>query len=498
MTCKCPKFMLTILVLLIATVRLDAGTPRPNILYIFTDDQSRRTVSAYDNAHDWVLTPHIDALAANGIRFTTCYTGASCQMSRAMMLTGRLQHAIRNFDTSRYPACDYDPATQPFWPAEFRRNGYRTACIGKWHLGEDVGHGRDWDYSVIWDRCGPKSNRSAYYENTLVRYNGGDRVPLNGYSTDRYTELAVDFIRNQSGQRDAPWFLWLCYGGVHSPYTEAERHLDRYAASPATDVPVDIFGPRPSKPRHLINYTRWERDAEGAPVDFDQRVKKYHRAVSALDDGVGAIVDALRKTGQHKNTLVVFTSDQGFAWGQHGCREKWMAYDANIAAPLVISWPTRIQDPGVCRVAVTGLDIVRMFHTVGKVEPVQLLHGRDITPLLTAPEQTLSEPLLLTHTARLYGDTFLQYIKSGKFVGQASKPAWLMMRKGQYKYIRHMDVDTIEEVYDLESDPLELNNLAVQRDFARRLKRLRDEAVGEIRPLGGEFVDSLPPPRIQL
>lgn len=446
---------------LLTAIPLQAAAVRPNILYIFTDDQSRRTVSAYDEAHDWVHTPNIDALAATGVRFTTCYTGASCQMSRAMMLTGRMQYAIRSFDTSRYPACDYDPAVQPFWPARFRREGYRTACIGKWHLGEDVGHGRDWDDSMIWDRCGPKSNRGAYYRNTLIRYDGGERVPLNGYSTDRYTEFAVDYIRDRSDQPDTPWFLWLCYGGVHSPYTAAERHEDSYDDAPQAAIPVDIFGPRPGKPQHLINYTRWERDATGAPAGFDMHVKRYHRAVVALDDGVGAVVAALRESGQLGNTLIVFTSDQGFAWGQHGCREKWMAYDANIAAPLIVSWPNAVQCPDVCDEPVSGLDIVQMFHTVARVEPVQELHGRDMTPLLTSPKDKLQEPLLMTHTARVYGETFLQHLKDGRFVGQGVKPAWMMMREGKYKYIRHIQADTIEELYDLDSDPLELTNLAV-------------------------------------
>ncbi len=486
-----------VVLLLVTAVRLQADSPRPNILYIFTDDQSCRTVSAYEEAHDWVHTPHIDALAANGIRFTTCYTGASCQMARAMMLTGQLQHAIRSFDTSRYPACDYDPAAQPFWPAQFRRNGYETACIGKWHLGEDVGHGRDWDYSVIWDRCGPKSNRNAYYHDTLVRYNGGERVPLNGYSTDRYTELAVDYISNQSTKTDAPWFLWLCYGGVHSPYTEAERHENHYENAPTAAVPGDIFGPRPSKPQHLINYSRWEPDASGAPVGFETSVKQYHRAVVALDEGVGALIEALRASGQLDNTLIVFTSDQGFAWGQHGCREKWMAYDANIAAPLIVSWPKKIQRSGVCNEPVTGLDIVQMFHTVAEVNPVQELHGRDMTPLLTSPQQRLSAPLLLTHTARVYGETFLEHIKAGRFVGQPSRPAWMMMRQGQYKYIRHMQPDTIEELYDLDTDPLELNNLAVRSDHTAQLMDLREKAVTEFRQKDGGFVDFLPPPKLR-
>lgn len=474
---------------------LAAAEPRPNILYIFTDDQSRRTVSAYPQADDWVRTPNIDALARSGMRFETCYTGASCQMSRAMMLTGRLQHAIQGVDTSRYPACDYDPKLQPFWPANFRKQGYTTACIGKWHLGEDVGQGRDWDDSVIWDRCGPKENGSAYYYDTLVRYNGGQRVPLGGYSTDRYTELAVEYIRNRGRGGDSkPWFLWLCYGGVHGPYTEAERHRERYADAPPATIPVDIFGPRPTKPKHLIDYTVWSKDEHGLPKDFDKQVKKYNRAAAALDEGVGKLMAALKATGQLENTLVVYTSDQGFAWGQHGCREKWMAYDANIAAPLIFSWPEHISAEQICDEPVTGLDIVQTFHALAGIAAGHKMHGRDLSPLLQDPSRQLREPLLLTHTARVYGDAFLQQIKEGTFVGQGVKPAYLMMRIGKYKYIRHMKADTLEELYDLYADPEEWNNLAVDAAYTAQLQTLRERAILEFRGRDGEFVDYLPAP----
>jgi len=172
-----------------------AGKEPPNILYIFTDDQSQRSVSCYEEARPWVDTPHIDQLAASGMRFTTCYTGAWCQPSRASTLSGLLQHGVQTLKVTDYPMATYDPERLRFFPAVFRKNGYQTACIGKWHLGEDVGHGRDWDDSVIWDRGG--KNASAYYNGTLVRTNGGPREPLGGYSTDRYTEIAVDYIKDK-------------------------------------------------------------------------------------------------------------------------------------------------------------------------------------------------------------------------------------------------------------------------------------------------------------
>ena len=225
-------------------------------------------------------------------------------------------------------------------------------------------------------------------------------------------------------------------------------------------------------------------------------MKKYNRAVAALDEGVGRLVEALKRSGQLNHTLIVYTSDQGFAWGQHGCREKWMAYDANIAAPLIFAWPDKIDPAQVCNEPVTGVDIVATFHSLAGVKPVLDLHGRDLAPLLNAPTQTLKDPLLLTHTARVYGERFLNDIKQGTFVGQGVKPAYLMMRDGRFKYIRHMKADTIEEVYDLQRDPLELDNLAADTSFASELKQLRTKAADEVRKKGGEFVDYLPDPKV--
>ena len=133
------KKLLTILLFCINI----CASEKPNILYIFTDDQTHRSVSAYEEAHDWVQTPNIDKLAENGMRFTSCYTGTWCQPSRASKLTGLLQHSLNSIEISDYPMASYDPKTLPFFPSVFRQQGYETACIGKWHLGEDLGHGRD-------------------------------------------------------------------------------------------------------------------------------------------------------------------------------------------------------------------------------------------------------------------------------------------------------------------------------------------------------------------
>ncbi len=172
-----------------------------------------------------------------------------------------------------------------------------------------------------------------------------------------------------------------------------------------------------------------------------------------------------------------------------------MAYDANIAAPLIFSQPGRIKPQQVCAEPVNGVDIVQTFHSIAGIKPVMEIHGRDMTPLLSDPSTKLKSPMLLTHTARLYGDNFLEAIKQGIFVGKNTTPAYLMMRDGKYKYIRHMQKDTIEELYDLDKDAQEFNNLAVNPEYNSLLKKLRKKAADEIRKKDGEFVDYLPKPK---
>lgn len=473
-----------------------ARDEQPNILYIFTDDQSVRSVSAYEKARSWVSTPNIDRLAKSGVRFTQCYTGTWCQPSRASALTGLLQHRLDSIKVTKYPMASYDPKKLPFFPSVLRKNGYETACIGKWHLGEDVGHGRDWDYSVIWDRGGGRRNAMAYYHGTQVRTNGGPREALGGYSNDRFTEIAEMYILKQAAI-SKPWFLWLCYPGVHGPYTPADRHMKDYSGVPDAKVPVDIFGPRPTKPEHLKDLTRWKKDSNGDPLKYDNLVKKYHRAVRSLDDGVGTMLAALKKTGQLENTVIIFTSDQGFAWGQHGLQEKWAAYDANLLAPLIFSLPGKIQANTICKEPVNGVDITRTIHSLSRTLPAWQMHGRDLSGLLDDPSSSLTAPMLLINTTYEYGNTVTERLKSKNYdiFQRRGLTAWLMMRDGPYKYIRHFDEDTIEELYDLNKDPEELNNLAVSSQHHDLLKKLRVSTVEEMQKKDGDFVQYLPAPK---
>jgi arylsulfatase A-like enzyme len=477
---------------------------KPNILYIFTDDQSFRTVSAYPESYEWVHTPNIDRLAEEGMRFSNCYPGTWCMASRATALTGLLQHGIHSLKmTGPYPGNEYDPEVLRFWPSVFRESGYYTGIIGKWHTGSDDGAGRDWDYSAVWNHAA--GGNGGYYLNQKISFNGKEPVSVGGYSTDNYTNYALEFINKRAENKDQPWYLWLCYDATHSPYITTDRHKVEYVNSPPVAVPDDIFPPRPGKPSHLVNYNDWwETDNQGNPLTrrkidgkqlpFDDFIRKYNRAVLPIDEGVGKILDALESTGQLNNTLVVFTSDQGFAISQHGFLWKYAPYDATLKAPLIIRWPEKIAGGQVCEHPVGGHDLIATFFSVAGIELPWKMHGHDISPMLQKPDCQWDNPLLLVNTQRLYGkDT-----KRSDFPINRGIPSWVSIREKNYKYIRYLIDNEIEELYDLEKDPSELINLALSPEYKKQLESIRQKLIDELKRTDAEFVENLPDIKTEL
>jgi arylsulfatase A-like enzyme len=470
------------------------ATPeRPNILFIYTDDHSYRTLSCYKEAYPWVRTPNIDRLAAQGVRFTAAYNGAWCMPSRATLLTGHYQHGVESMSMQgTYPDSNYDPNKCPFWPKEWRKQGYFTGQIGKWHTGQDTGYGRDWDYQIVWNRPKYPDTSQNYYYDQPITYQGGKTEVLKRYSTDQYTDWACDFIRGDVRDKEKPWYLWLCFGGVHSPYQPAQRHLKELAGIDI-DTPKDIFPPRPGKPDWAQKINHWEKDANGRPVagkkTFIEWVRQYHQGVLALDEAVGRLLDELEKTGQRKNTFILFTSDQGLAFGQHGFRGvKVAAYDANVRSPLIFSMPGRIPQGKVCEAPVSGVDLVATMHSFTGIKPSWEMHGRDLTPLINNPNAKWDHPAMLVATGQTYGsDT--NKIPEKAFHGEV--PWYVMIRDRRYKYVRPL-IHDLDELYDLQSDPDELTNLAQKPEHKARVAQMRAQMTAELRRTKCGFVDKMP------
>ncbi len=491
------------------------GADRPNILFIYTDDQSSRTVSCYPEAFDWVKTPNIDGLAKQGVRFSHAYIGSWCMPSRATLLTGHHQHGIESMRMEgQYPGSVYDPEKCPFWPSVLRESGYTTAQIGKWHTGVDPGYGRDWDFQIVWNRPRHPKNSPNYYDKQLISKNGGEPTMTEGYTTDNYTDWAIDYIKGEGREKGKPWYLWLCYGAVHGPFTPADRHLDDYP-DVKVPVPADIYPPRPGKPEYVRKMEFWKPGPKGEPVERRVRklgpvgmkdipgrplkdwVRQYHQGVLAIDEGVGRLLEALKASGQDENTFIVFTSDQGFAWGQKGFKSKVAPYRATVAAPLIIR-PTKsiaAQCAGrVIDAPVSGVDIPPTFFAQAGIKLPWEMHGHDLSPLFAKKPPKWKHPAMLVHTGKIYGSA------TNKIPGKEDPtlyhgpgiPWYVMLSEGRYKYIRNLVEDEVEELYDIESDPNELINFARSPDHAALLKKFRVAAIAELRRTKAGFVDRLP------
>jgi arylsulfatase A-like enzyme len=483
---------------------------RPNILLIYADDQSYKTISCYGSSPDWVKTPNIDKLARSGVRFERAYLGAWCMSSRASILTGHLQHGVQSMRMEgTYPASTYDPVQCPFVPAEFRKQGYQTAQIGKWHTGVDAGFGRDWDYQIVWNRPAHPENAGNYFVDQIMEFNGTGRQ-VGGYSTDNYTDWACDYIQGKHRDPDKPWYLWLCYGAIHGPTTPADRHLGSLKSNQAP-LPADILGPWLDKPAYLKLTSAWVEGSDGRPAmrkknvaasnfnvndagkPFDAWIQQMNECNMAVDEGVGRLIKALEDSGQLNNTLVVYTADQGYGLGEHGFNQKVAPYDATIASPLIISQPSVFPVGKTCAHAVNAPDLVDLFCSVAQVELPWKTDGRDIRPLLKDPESTdWDQPLLMTHTARSYGSDTDVIPTDDRLTVVGDVPWYAMLRDGKYKYIRTFVDGETEELYDLEADAEELTNLVKSAEHRSLLESLRRKALAELRRTNARFVDSLP------
>ena len=217
----------------------------------------------------------------------------------------------------------------------------------------------------------------------------------------------------------------------------------------------------------------------------------------AIDESVGRLLIALKESGQDENTLIVFTSDQGFAWGQKGFKSKVAPYRATVAAPFIIRPPKAIAKNCAGRVIdspVSGVDIPPTFFAQAGLELPWPMHGHDLSPLFSKGPVSWKHPAMLVHTAKTYGsatDKIPSKDDPALFHGPGI-PWYVMLSEGRYKYIRNLVEGETEELYDIIADPDELVNKAHEPGLEKTLKKFRIEAIGELRRTRAGFVDDLP------
>jgi N-acetylglucosamine-6-sulfatase len=408
-----------------------AGGKR-NIVFILIDDQR---YDALGFLNPYFETPHLDALARAGVFFENAFVTTSlCSPSRATTLTGQYAHQHGVLDNSTL----LNPET-PTFPQELQRAGYETAFVGKWHMGGSTDAPQPG-----FDRWVSFRGQGDYYNPQLNI--DGERVPREGYTTDLLTDYAVDYIQQTHTK---PFLLYLSHKAVHAEFDPAERHRGSYQdrAYPYPRTMADTEATYAGKPA----WVRAQRDSwhgvdgmYNKEIDFDDFVRRYAETMKAVDDSVGRVVEALREGGLLDDTLIIFTSDNGFQFGEHGLIDKRTMYEASIRVPFIAHCPSMIPAGTRRKEMVLNIDHCPTLMEAAGVAIPATVQGRSFFAMLDGREIPWRDAWLYTY---FWERSFPQ------------TPTVLGVRTDRYKLMQYHGIWDKYELYDLQEDPHETNNL---------------------------------------
>lgn len=428
---------------LLGAEKSHAAEQRPNFLFILTDDQRADSLSCA--GHPFARTPNIDRIANEGARFTSAFVTISlCSPSRGCFLTGRYAHSHGVMDNST----QFDDS-QPTFPLLLQKAGYKTAYIGKWHMGSQDGPRAGFDRWVSFKGQG-------VYDNPMLNIDGVDmRTP--GYITDLLTGLAVDWLKQK---RDAPFCMYLSHKAVHGPFKPAAKYANLYSDVKITKPKSEDVSDRPKWVQQRQEVKSMSDEA------YAKRIRDYYRTLASADDSVGTVLKTLEDMGQLDNTVIIFCGDNGFFEGEHGMLDKRAAYEESIKIPFLMRYPKLIKPKTVIDDMVLNIDVCPTFLDIAGVKAPEGVQGRSIKPLLAGKTDGWRE------------DWLYEYFHDGNFATAPMRG----VRTKQWKYVEYPGLPGAEELYDLKTDPHELKNLFKDpsaakplEDMKARLKRLMEE-----------------------
>ena len=445
------------------TGQRDGIKPR-NVVFVLTDDHRYDAMGFM--GHPFLETPHLDSLASNGVHLKNAFVTTSlCSPSRASILTGLYTHKHRVIDNNRLV-----PEGTLFFPQFLQQAGYETGFIGKWHMGgahDDPRPGFD-----HWISFRGQGNYLPPGPKYTLNVNG-KRVKQKGYITDELTDYAVDWLEKQK-DAEKPFFLYLSHKAVHSNFTPAKRHEDRYKDSDLS------FLPRGKDISASKDAPRWVRDQRNSwhGIDFsyhgdrglDYLYRRYCESVLAVDDSVGRVLQQLKDMGIHDETLVVYMGDNGFMWGEHGLIDKRVSYEASIRVPMMMQCPDLYEGGKVVENVIGNIDIgPTILHAAGLGTPAYM----DGVSFLDLPNQPDMD----------WRDYFLYVYYWEKNFPQS--PTQFALRGDRFKYITYYGLWDVDELYDLKTDPGETNNLINNPDYKTVAKDLENRLYSMLGDAGG-------------
>ncbi|GLR17327.1 sulfatase family protein [Portibacter lacus] len=481
---------------------------RPNILFIMSDDHAYQAISAYDDR--LIQTPNIDRIANEGMLFTNaCVTNSICAPSRAVILSGKHSHLNGKID-NLFP---FD-TTQITFPQILQDGGYQTAMFGKLHFGNNP-KGFD-QFKIL-------PGQGAYYNPDFITKNEG-RIKIEGYTTDIITDMTLDWLKKERKEDEpfmlmylhkAPHRAWLPaqrhysefidktfpepktlfddYVGRGTAAKTAEMNLLKHMSwAGDTKIPPSVledlgippvspwdFGAyngnmKRMNPEQLEEWNKvYDPMIEAFKKDFpdmsekDQMRWKYQRymqdylgTIAAVDEGVGEVLDYLKESGLDENTIVVYTSDQGFYLGEHGWFDKRFAYNESFKTPLLVKWPGVIKPKSKNTQMVQNLDFAPTFLTAAGLDVPSEMQGENLIPLFEGKNEGFRDAV---------------YYHYYEYPAEHAVKRHYAFVNEEYKLIHfYHDVDEWE-LYDRKKDLLEMNNVYDDPAYAETVVELKEK-----------------------
>jgi arylsulfatase A-like enzyme len=430
---------------------------KPNIVIFFTDDQQYDSIAALGN--NQVITPNLNGLVRNGTSFTNAYimgsmTGAVCMPSRAMLMTGK---TLFRFERDAYII----PEHYVTLPQLLRKRGYTTFHAGKWHQSVPS-HGRSFSDGgkVFFGGMSDHYRVPAFDFDPEMKYPSRDELrelrkmknvmkrKKGKHSTGLFTDSAIEFLRGYKDKR--PFFVYISYTGPHQPWQAPEKYLKMYDVE-KIELPESFM---PEHPFDLGELILDERTIERPRTKEKMRrsLRNYYAMITHIDAQIGRVLKALKERGDFENTIVIFSSDNGLAMGRHGLVGKQSLYEHSMKVPLIMAGPGIAKGQkrdGLCYL----LDIYPTLCEMAGMSVPNSVEGKSFRGLIRGSKQEIRKSLFFAYKDFQRG-----------------------VREGRHKLIEYVvDGKRTTQLFDLQTDPREINNLADKPNYRKILQHLRKE-----------------------
>jgi len=438
-------------------------TQKPNIIFILTDDQRFDALGYAGN--ELISTPEMDKLAKDGTYFKNAMvTTPICAASRASILTGLYERTHNfNFQTGNIR----ESYMTDSYPRILRESGYKTAFYGKYGV-RYTDLDKQFDDYESYDRNNTYNDRRGYYYKTL----GKDTVHLTRYTGQKALNFIADAKANE------PFCLSLSFSAPHAHDSAEDQYfwqqesdvLLQNMTMPGPELSEDkYFEAQPKIVRDGFNRLRWKWRYD-TPEKYQHSVKGYYRMISGIDREIAKIRDELKKKGLDKNTVIILMGDNGYFLGERQLAGKWLLYDNSVRVPLIVFDPRQKKQEDSDALAL-NIDVPATILDLANIEQPKTWQGKSLMPIATNSTKNFQRDTVL-----------IEHIWEFENI-----PPSEGIRTKDWKYFRYVNDQSVEELYDLNDDPKEINNLAVNTKYAEKLKTFREKTNRLILELSDDY-----------